>query len=131
MRTMVLQSLLYLAHLNFKAMYTSKTTQLRMVVLSLYSQNPLSSSMRAHICTSSATMQTMYIAGAIYIQKEFTLSGNICFFAPLIPSISSVLGFNMSLNFQNNTAQKTGDALYGGMVDKCPLLNTLSPSPGP
>ena len=68
------------------------------------------------------------VGGAIYIQKEFTLSGNICFFAPLISSISSVLGFNMSLYFQNNTAQKAGDALYGGMVDKCPLLNTLSPS---
>jgi len=24
--------------------------------------------------------------------------------------------------------QQAGDALYGGMVDKCPLLNTLSPS---
>jgi len=34
----------------------------------------------------------------------------------------------MNLYFQNNTAQKAGDALYGGMVDKCPLLNTPSPS---
>ena len=68
------------------------------------------------------------VGGAIYIQKEFTLSGNICFFVPLISSISSVLGFNMSLHFENNTAQKAGDVLYGGTIDKCPLLNTLSPS---
>ena len=68
------------------------------------------------------------VGGAIYIQKEFTLSGNICFFVPLTSSISSVLSFNMSLHFENNTAQEAGDAIYGGTIDKCPLLNTLSPS---
>lgn len=66
--------------------------------------------------------------GAIYVQQECTYYGTLCFFQPVLP-FSAPQSFlpasNISLYFDNNTAGRAGDALYGGSVDNC-ALNALS-----
>ena len=69
--------------------------------------------------------------GAIYVQQECALFGTYCFFQPVLPfsaSLSHLPVANISLHFDNNTAGRAGDALYGGSIDDCTLtmLSTQS-----
>ena len=69
--------------------------------------------------------------GAIYVQQECASFGTYCFFQPVLP-FSALLSLlpvaNISLHFDNNTAGRAGDALYGGSIDECTLsmLSTQS-----
>ena len=69
--------------------------------------------------------------GAIYVQQECASFGTYCFFQPVLPFnvLSSLLPVaNISFHFDNNTAGRAGDALYGGSIDECTLAMLSTPS---
>ena len=65
------------------------------------------------------------MGGAIYVaQEQCVETSPPCFFQPIIPRyvnfINDILQqMNLTLTFQNNTANLAGNAVYGGEVDNC------------
>ena len=65
------------------------------------------------------------VGGAIYVsQEQCKETVPPCFFQPMVPQNTppSNLKQYIQLNFINNSANKSGDALYGGSVDYCYLV---------
>ena len=59
--------------------------------------------------------------GAIYAQERCLESNPPCFFQPVAPDFTHTSDLKqwMSLTFDNNTANYSGDGLYGGSIDYC------------
>ena len=59
--------------------------------------------------------------GAIYAQQRCLESNPPCFFQPVAPDYTHISDLKqwMSLTFDNNTANYSGDGLYGGTIDYC------------
>ncbi len=62
--------------------------------------------------------------GAIYVSGEFLIDSE-CFFQVIDPAILPTNQLNISLTFENNSALEAGDALYGGVIERC-FVVTLS-----
>ena len=59
--------------------------------------------------------------GAIYAQQRCLESNPPCFFQPVAPDYTHISDLKqwMNLTFDNNTANYSGDGLYGGSIDYC------------
>ena len=59
--------------------------------------------------------------GAIYAQQRCLESSPPCFFQPVAPDFTHISDLKpwMNLTFDSNTANYSGDGLYGGAVDYC------------
>ena len=78
----------------------------------------------AYFCNNHARNS----GGAIYVQQECAYLETVCFFQPVLPFNAFLPATNISLHFDNNTAGRAGDALYGGSVDECALTRLFVPS---
>ena len=60
--------------------------------------------------------------GAIDVREHCAETIPPCFFQPADQNIS-ILDMNATLQFVNNVATLAGDAIYGGQVDRCNIIN--------
>lgn len=74
-----------------------------------------------------------FFGGAIYAQQRCLESATPCFFQPDVPDYTDIkqLNHSMNLTFHNNTAKKSGNAVYGGSIDVCYTFQHFKNSTSP
>ena len=61
----------------------------------------------------------MNAGGAIYVDQKCTSTTSFCFYQIDAPPEFNTSDLDISVKFENNTAEYAGSALYGGNVDRC------------
>ena len=61
------------------------------------------------------------MGGAVFAQQACVDTAASCIFQPVLPESTHIEDFNSSLalTFANNSAEFSGDAIYGGSLDRC------------